>query len=58
LGTTGDPSKAPQFDPLLLEPKPKFENGKVVTSTGLEYHIVHQYDRVPEMRKVIEEKFA
>lgn len=58
LGTTGDPSKTSQFDHLLLEPKPKFENDLVTTSTGKEFYIVHQYDRVPEMRKVIEEKFA
>ena len=58
LGTTGDPSKASQFDPVLLEAKPKFENGVVTTSKGEEFYIVHQYDRVPEMRKVIEEKFA
>lgn len=58
LGTTGDPSKAAQFDPLLLEAKPKLKDGIVTTSTGKEYYIVHQYDRVPNMRKVIEERFA
>ena len=58
LGTTGDPTKAAQFDPLLLEPKPKLEGDKVVTSTGQEFYIVHQYDRVPEMREVIEKKYA
>jgi len=58
LGTTGDPSKAAQFDPLLLEPKPKLEGDKVVTSTGQEFYIVHQYDRVPAMREVIEKKYA
>lgn len=58
LGTTGDPSKAAQFDPLLLEAKPKLKDGVVTTSTGKEYYIVHQYDRVPNMRKVIEERFA
>jgi hypothetical protein len=30
---------------------------KVVTSTGIEYTIVHQYDRVPEWKKVIEAKY-
>jgi hypothetical protein len=58
LGTTGDPSKASQFDPVLLEPKPKFDGDIVTTSEGREFYIVHQYDRVPEMKKVIEEKFA
>jgi hypothetical protein len=57
LGTTADPSKIEQFKPFLLEPLPKMEGDKVVTSTGIEYTIVHQYDRVPEWRKVIEEKY-
>jgi hypothetical protein len=58
LGTTGDPTKAAEFDPVLLEPKPKLKGDMVTTSTGEEFYIVHQYDRVPEMKKVIEEKFA
>jgi hypothetical protein len=58
LGTTGDPTKASQFDPVLLESKPKLKDGIVTTSTGKEFYIVHQYDRVPDIRKVIEEKFA
>jgi hypothetical protein len=57
LGTTVDPSKIEQFRPHLLEPSPKLEGDKVVTSTGIEYTIVHQYDRVPEWRKVIEAKY-
>ena len=57
LGTTADPSKIEQFRPHLLEPSPKLEGDKVVTSTGIEYTIVHQYDRVPEWRKVIEAKY-
>jgi hypothetical protein len=57
LGTTADPSKINEFRPHLLEPSPKLEGDKVVTSTGIEYTIVHQYDRVPEWRKVIEAKY-
>ena len=57
LGTTVDPSKIGVFKPLLLEPSPKLEGDKVVTSEGIEYTIVHQYDRVPEWRKVIEAKY-
>jgi len=34
------------------------ENGVVTTSKGEEFYIVHQYDRVPSMRKALEEKFA
>jgi hypothetical protein len=57
LGTTADPSKIEQFKPFILEPLPKMVGDKVATSTGIEYTIVHQYDRVPEWRKVIEEKY-
>jgi len=57
LGTTADPSKIDSFRPFLLEASPKLEGDKVVTSTGIEYTIVHQYDRVPEWRKVIEAKY-
>ena len=58
LGTTGDPSKIEQFKPYLLEKTPIFEDGKVWTSHGHEFTIVHQYDRVPEWRKVIEKKYG
>ena len=57
LGTTADPSKIEQFRPFLLEPSPKVDGDKVVTSEGIEYTIVHQYDRVPEWKKIIEEKY-
>ena len=57
LGTTADPNKIDEFGPHLLEPLPKLENNKVVTSTGIEYTIVHQYDRNPEWKKVIEAKY-
>lgn len=58
LGTTADPSKIEQFRPFLLEAEPKMVDGKVTTSEGKEFTIVHQYDRVPEWRKIIEAKYA
>jgi hypothetical protein len=57
LGTTADPSKIGIFKNFLLEPSPKLEGDKVVTSNGIEYTIVHQYDRCPEWKKVIEAKY-
>ena len=54
LGTTADPSKIDAFKPFLLENQPYFNEGKVYTSTGKEFTIVHQYDRVPHWRSVIE----
>ena len=56
LGTTADPSKIEQFRPFLLEPSPKMEDDKVVTSTGIEYTIVHQYDRC-DFADIIRKKY-
>jgi hypothetical protein len=58
LGTTVDPSKIHQFKPLLLEPSPTIKGDIVTTSKGTPYYIVHQYDRVPEWRKLIEVKYG
>lgn len=58
LGTTADPSKAQQFGPHLLEPSPKMQDGKIVTSIGKEFTIVHQYDRVPDWRPIIEATYG
>jgi len=56
-GTTVDPSKIEQFRPHLLEAEPKFEDGVVKTSLGRPFCIVHQYDRVPEWKQFIMEKY-
>lgn len=58
LGTTADPSKIEQFRPLLLEAEPRMHEHRVTTSKFSEFTIVHQYDRVPEWRKVIEAKYG
>ena len=56
-GTTVDPSKIESFRPHLLEPEPKFEDGIFKTSLGRPFAIVHQYDRVPEWKKFIGQKY-
>lgn len=58
LGTTADPSKIDSFKPNLLEETPKIMQNMIVTSKEIPYYIVHQYDRVPEWRKIIEEKYS
>jgi hypothetical protein len=45
------------FRPNLLEPEPVFKDGIVYTSTGSPFVIVHQYDRVPEWKKFVQEKY-
>ena len=47
-----------QFKSKWLELPPSFRDGKVVTAGGNEFYIVHQYDRVPEWKKFIMEKYA
>ena len=58
LGTTADPSKIEQFRPMLVEAEPKMINNEVTTSANIPFTIVHQYDRVPHWRKVIEAKYG
>jgi hypothetical protein len=58
LGTTVDPSKVESFRPFLLEESPILKDDIVTTSKGNPYYIVHQYDRVPEWRKIIEAKYG
>lgn len=56
-GTTVDPSKIESFRPHLLEEEPDFIDGYVYTSTGKKFCIVHQYDRVPAWKKIIEARY-
>ena len=58
LGTTADPRRIEQDRQFLLGPEPKMVGDEVCTSTGIPFAIVHQYDRVPEWKKIIEAKYA
>ena len=57
LGTTMDPSKIEHFRPNLLCVEPIFENG-LVKYGNVPYPIVHQYDRVPVLKKFVQEKYG
>lgn len=57
LGTTADPTKIDAFRPNLLCKEPKFESDQVMNFNGFPYFIVHQYDRVPEIKKYLFEKY-
>jgi hypothetical protein len=57
-GTVVDPSKIDQFRPNLLCDEPMFDNGIVWTSNREMFPIVHQYDRVPEWKKFVQEKYG
>ena len=56
LGTSADLSK--NFTPFLTEPRPKMVDDQITTSKGFVYPIVHQYDRIPEWRPIIEGKYS
>tara|TARA_B100001093_G_scaffold82221_2_gene73608 strand:- start:389 stop:1228 length:840 start_codon:yes stop_codon:yes gene_type:complete len=58
LGTTVDPAKIDEFKPKLLEASPIMEGGIVKTSNGKPFTIVHQYDRVPAWRHLIQMKYT
>jgi hypothetical protein len=57
-GTVADPTKMDGFRPNLTEPEPVFKDGIVYTSVGTPFSIVHQYDRVPEWKKFVAEKYG
>ena len=56
LGTTG-PQVAGKYADKLVEKSPILVDNMVCTSTGKPFAIVHQYDRVPEWKEIIEKKY-
>ena len=59
LHVTNKPDQLEEFGPHLLEPRPVFKDGQVVTgATGQPYVIVHQYDRVPEWKEYFYNKYG
>lgn len=60
LGTMMDPTKFDMFAPFFVDPKPYFnkESGLVQNPYGNPYTIVHQWDRVPEVRAAVERMYA
>jgi hypothetical protein len=41
-----------------IGPQPKFVNGEVVNHEGRPFFIVHQYDRVPDLKRIVEQKYG
>jgi hypothetical protein len=56
-GTTVDPNKIDSFRPHLLEGEPVWDGEYALTPYGKKYAIVHQYNRVPEWKEVIEKRY-
>jgi hypothetical protein len=57
-GTVADPTKIEHFRSNLLCYEPIFRNGLVLTHDHQVFPIVHQYDRVPEWKKFVEQKYG
>lgn len=55
-GTNLDPSK-PFYKEHLIETPPFFNGTFVVNSDNIPYNIVHQYNRVPELKEYFERKY-
>jgi hypothetical protein len=57
LGTTLDPKVKDKYAPFLLEPTPTLIEDVITTSSGKEYILIHQYDRIPEWKSILENKY-
>jgi hypothetical protein len=57
LGTTG-PQIVGKYGDKLVEKTPILVDNLVCTSDGRPFPIVHQYDRVPEWKEIIEKKYG
>lgn len=59
LGTTMDPRKIQAYLPYITEPLPRLSpEGLVVNPANTPYTIVHQWDRVPEVKEAVERLYA
>lgn len=58
LGTTMDPIKIEKYKPKLIEPQPIINKDTLVNLDGIKYCLVHQYDRISELKTVIDNKYA
>jgi hypothetical protein len=57
-GTSYDPAKMHTFKPHLLEPQPNWDGECATTSNGSKHYILHQYDRIPDWKPIVEAKYA
>ena len=57
LGTTG-PQVVGKYGDKLVEKSPILVDNMVCTSNGQVFSLVHQYDRIPEWKELIEKKYG
>jgi hypothetical protein len=56
-GTTVDPTMLEQYGDKIVEALPVLNGDTVVTSKGIPFTLVHQYDRISEWNKVLTKKY-
>ena len=57
-GVMADPRRIERNRPHLLGPEPVWRNGWLLTASGEQYAIVHQYDRVPAWQETIAGRYG
>lgn len=57
-GTTANPYKMAAFRPYLLSPEPVFDGQYIYNSKGEKYFLVHQYNKVPEWQRKLEQFYG
>lgn len=55
-GVVLDPEKS-HYIPFLLESQPVIKDGMVYNNKGELFHIVHQWDRVPQLKQIVEARY-
>lgn len=56
-GTTVDPNKIEEFRPKIVDCEPTWDGEFAYNPEGEKYCLVHQYNRVPEWKNVIEKRY-
>lgn len=57
-GTTVDPAKIENYRPNLLDPEPQWDGEFATTSRGKRYAVLHQWDRIPNWKSVVESRYS
>lgn len=56
-GTTVDPTLVDIVGQFLLEPQPTWDGEYACTSKGIRYPVLHQWERIPSWKSIIEQKY-
>jgi len=57
-GVMLDPEKVDRYREYWVGPQPVVKDGEAYTSTGEKYYLLHQWDRVPELKSMVERVYG